>query len=130
MNQKELDSDKSQKSPGRVGWVDALRGVAIVLMIFIHVYRGWSSDTVTALPFYQSTEMFFGFAPTFFLGVVGMSMFLSMNRRDDAFYYVKRGSAVFVGGFSLNIVTFQSGRFNIFHIIGLSIILIAIIREL
>ncbi|MGY5874305.1 MAG: heparan-alpha-glucosaminide N-acetyltransferase domain-containing protein [Candidatus Thorarchaeota archaeon] len=130
MNQQESDSDNIPTKKSRIGWVDALRGIAIVLMIFIHIYRGWAEESVSELPFYLPSEIFLGFAPTFFLGVVGMSLFLSMNKREDTAYYVKRGVGLFVGGFSLNIASLQPERFNIFHIIGLAILVIALIRAM
>ena len=105
----------------RLGWVDALRGIAIVQMVAVHVYGVWSSSSY----FYLPIAMPLGLAPVFFLAVVGMSMNISLARRGVTAYHWKRGLAIVAGGFSLAISAMYPEGFNIFHIIGAAILLLA-----
>ena len=114
----------------RVHWVDALRGIAIFMMIMVHLYNSWAEVSISnssSLPLYV---YLLGMAPAFFLAVVGMSMFLSLRRRGTSLYHLKRGAWLFIGGFSLGMATIQPQIFGIFQIIGFSIILIDLFHRL
>lgn len=123
-------SDVSERTNSRIQWIDALRGFPIVLMICVYVYRGWALEGVTPPEFYYGIEMFLGFAPTFFLTVVGMSMYLSLNRQGPTKYHWKRGLMIFIGGFSISLVAMAPYKFNIFHIIGICILVITTLKTL
>lgn len=130
MTEDQLVPDISERMSARVLWIDALRGFAIVLMICVHVYRGWALEGVAPPEFYYGIEMFLGFAPTFFLAVVGMSMYMSLNRRGPTKYHWKRGLLIFIGGFSISLVAMAPYKFNIFHIIGICILVITTLKTL
>lgn len=116
--------------------IDALRGIAILMMIAYHVlfdltYFGFTSTDLNALPIL----LFLYPIGTLFLLLVGISLTLSYNRVKHTLTtsqlrgkYLKRGSSIFGLGLLITLVTWiypHTGFiiFGILHCIGLSILL-------
>ena len=114
----------------RVHWLDALRGIAILMMIMVHIFNTWAKVSISNSSSVPLFVYILGMAPAFFLGVVGMSMFLSLKNRGRSSYQLKRGIWLFIGGFSLGLATLQPQIFGIFQIIGISVILLYLLNPL
>jgi len=116
--------------------IDALRGIAILMMIAYHilfdlVYFGFTSTDLNAFP----VLVFLYPISTLFLLLVGVSLTLSYNRVKQTFTkrqlrlkYLIRGSSIFGLGLLITLVTWiypHNGFiiFGILHCIGLSILL-------
>jgi len=116
--------------------IDALRGIAILMMITYHVffdlnYFGFTTTDLNALP------VLFYLYPigTMFLLLVGISLTLSYARVQNTLTknqlrikYLKRGSSIFGLGLIITLVTWlypHNGYiiFGVLHCIGLSILL-------
>ena len=112
--------------------IDALRGIAIIMMI--------ASNFVTDLQYfagYASYETFWWvFARTtafIFIFLVGISLTISYSRakqdeKANFWKYFKRGSYIFALGLIITVTTFfflqqDFIRFGVLHLIGISIIL-------
>jgi uncharacterized membrane protein len=118
----------------RLSSIDALRGLAVVLMFFHHfpeyLMRDPYNSDVFILMFLISRLS----APLFLI-VVGISMVLSANNRagrEDkkatVTHYLKRGFVLLLGGALLNVITFSDPmRLNILYTIGLSLIFLSIL---
>ncbi len=115
--------------------VDALRGVAIVMMVIYHLL--WSLWFVRALP---NIVLYAGFWKYFqrttaslFIVLVGISLGISYNRvlkrrgNTDGLWrkFLRRGAVIFGLGVIINIVTqlAQTGfvDFGVLHLIGFSV---------
>jgi peptidoglycan/LPS O-acetylase OafA/YrhL len=113
----------------RLHSIDALRGLAVVLM-FLHHFPKWlmidSDNSVTyALMFIASR-----FSAPLFLLIVGLCLVLSTERKQDKRaaieHTIKKGIFIMLSGFLLNIIIYAPlPELNILHTIGLSMILIA-----
>lgn len=120
--------------PGRLWEVDALRGVAIIMMVIYHLMWDLRGLAGYKINLYQ------GFWHTFqqvdaslFIGLVGVSLTLryhAMQRRGTVRYapYLRRGVSIFAWGVVVGLVTFlfdpsRYVRFGILHLIGFSILL-------
>jgi uncharacterized membrane protein len=109
--------------------IDALRGLAVVLM-FLHHFPKWlmidSDNSVAyALMFIASR-----FSAPLFLLIVGLCLVLSAERKQDKRaaieHTLKKGIFLMLSGFLLNIIIYAPlPELNILHTIGLSMILIA-----
>lgn len=127
------------KNPTQRFWeIDALRGVAIVMMVLVHLrydlvyYGGYRTPLLVSagwVNFARATASIFMF-------LVGVSLTLSFARatkvepgdRQLFAKYLKRGLTVFGWGMVITVVTWVLLRegavyFGILHFIGLSIIL-------
>ena len=121
--------------PTRLWEVDALRGIAIVEMVFFHFvwdlhYFGLYQANVLTGPW----QIFARNIASTFLFVLGVSLTLSYNRaskqrsRSNLFpKYLRRGGQIFGLGLVITVVTyFFIGQgfviFGILHLLGLSII--------
>lgn len=120
--------------PERLWEIDALRGVAIIMMIVyhllwdLHAIGGFSVNIYTGFwHFFQVTTA------SLFTGLVGVGLALRyqvMQKQGSVHYrpFFFRGAAVFSWGVVVGIVTylFDSGmyvRWGILHLIGFSILL-------
>lgn len=120
----------------RIWEIDALRGLAILLMIVFHFVYDLDYLGFASVRMYSGFWYYFWIViPTLFLLLVGISLTLSYNRarkkhrRRTAFFkYLKRGAKVFGFGLIITAVTYVflprgTVLFGILHLIGVSIIL-------
>ncbi len=121
----------------RLWEVDALRGVAIVMMVIYHLLWDLAGlggyDIAVRSGFWHIWQMT---TASLFTGLVGLSLTLSYNRErqthpTDSLWskYVLRGLTIFTWGVVIGVVTYVAlgvdyyVRFGILHLIGLSIII-------
>jgi len=128
----------NSKAYQRLWEVDALRGVAIIMMALVHlrydfVYYGGYRAALLVAPFWPN---FARATASIFMFLVGVSLTLSYARAkrsghgDSLLFlkYLKRGLVVFGWGMVITVVTWLLLRdgavyFGILHFIGVSIIL-------
>jgi len=128
----------NSKANQRIWEVDGLRGVAIVMMVLVHlrydlVYYGGYRAALLVAPFWPN---FARTTASIFMFLVGVSLTLSYARARDRdqggrplfLKYLKRGLVVFGWGMVITLVTWLLLRegavyFGILHFIGVSIIL-------
>lgn len=126
--------DYYTKNKFRVWEVDFMRGIAIILMVFLHVI--WSAEFFGIYSFNLSPFVLMliqRFTAGTFLFLVGVSLVLSYSRIKDAAVniykkYFLRGLKIFGYGMIISIATvILSGRllvtFGVLHLIGVGIIL-------
>lgn len=121
------------QSRSRVAFLDAVRGVALVLMVVNHTARWWLGDAMEPgrSHLVYATVILPG---AMFLFLVGFSLPLSRAGRpvakpwsDAVWKWVRRGAGIIATGLLLNVVVFPedppwSGR--VLHTIGLSVMLL------
>ena len=127
------------KNPTQRFWeIDALRGVAIVMMVLVHLrydlvyYGGYRTPLLVSAGWVNFARV----TASMFMFLVGVSLTLSFARatkgepgdRQLFAKYLKRGLTVFGWGMVITVVTWVLLRegavyFGILHFIGLSIIL-------
>jgi len=136
----QLKLDKSvlhlhKQISGRFVELDMLRGLAIFLMIFLHVL--WDLDYFGLFPLDRELYQYSRIVPILFLLLVGTCLVVSANRKDhksiqDRWIYEKhlmmRGLKIFSLGMVLTSISMivLPGRpvlFGVLHCIGLSIVL-------
>jgi len=113
----------------RLWQVDALRGVAILMMVVYHLVwdlrglGGYDINVYTGFWHYfqQATA-------SLFTGIVGVSLTLSHRQAAGWGRYLRRGALIFSWGLVVGFVTFlfdppRYVRFGILHLIGVSIML-------
>lgn len=122
---------------GRLWEIDALRGVAIVMMVVYHLLWDLASlggyDIALRTGFWSWWQIV---TASLFTGLVGLSLTLSYNRERQTHpagslwpKFIIRGLTIFTWGLVIGVVTFLAlgtgyyVRFGILHLIGLSIIL-------
>ena len=116
--------------------IDALRGIAILMMIIYHVLFDLNYFGFTTTDLYSFPVLVFLYpVGTLFLLLVGISLTLSYNRVKNTltknqlrFKYLRRGSIIFGLGLLITAVTWVYPHdgfivFGVLHCIGLSIIL-------
>ena len=116
----------------RLWEIDALRGLAVVLMIFFHLmwdlqYFGLYQGNVLDRPW----QWFARSIGSTFIFVMGASLTLSYHRAGSAVSWVKylrRGGQIFGWGLVITVATYffignEFVVFGILHLIGLSIVL-------
>ncbi len=124
---------------------DLLKGIAIVLMILVHVVEKFSTDKVLNSEG-GKLVLFLGGPPVAPVFMIIMGYFIASSNQTTSML-VQRGLGLFVGGFLLNIaintnlfIAINKGAFSldplpylfgvdIFHFAGLSMVLIALIRK-
>ena len=109
--------------------LDALRAIAIIMMVVFHLL--WDLNYFG----FTNAEMYFGFwgiwqkiTAGLFLLLVGIVLNISWNRRKNALHFLKRGIVIFCGGLLITAFTLiafpeQFIYFGVLHLIGVSIIL-------
>ena len=123
---------KNNKSSNRFIELDILRGIAIALMVFLHIL--WDLDYFGVIPLNRNIYQIQFICPILFLILVGICLSVGYNKRHDQKnydihkYLIKRGFKIFSLGILLTIITmiFINDRpifFGILHCIGISIIL-------
>lgn len=121
----------------RLWEIDALRGVAILMMVVYHLLWDLASlggyDITLRSGFWSWWQIV---TASLFTGLVGLSLTLSYNRERESrptgslwSKYAIRGLTIFTWGLVIGLVTYLAlgtgyyVRFGILHLIGLSIIL-------
>lgn len=116
--------------------IDALRGIAVVMMIIFHLVFDINYFNIISIPVSFGFWRFFACLTAFlFLFIVGVSLTISgahaaaiLPRKDYILKYVKRGAFIMALGFGITLVTLvlvPEGMivFGILHLIGLSVML-------
>jgi len=119
----------------RRAYLDALRGVAIVLMVVNHTGRWWMDGSMRWERYWLIYATMLLAAPIF-LFLVGYCLALSVHRSaevegrsawDLLRRYSGRGARIVVAGWALNLLVLQDPVFNggVLQTIGLTVILLA-----
>src|SRR5689334_15993286 len=117
----------------RIWEIDALRGVAVILMIYFHLmwdlqFNGMSQVNVFSAPW----QFFARSIGTTFTFLLGLSLYLVSTRLPNQAtlwrYSLRRGGTIFAMGMVVTIATFFAlgddyVRFGILHLLGLTLIL-------
>ena len=98
----------------RLPEIDALRGIAIIMMIAFHILYDLNYFTSTGINLDSGAGMLLGRATaTMFLGIVGISLTLSYSRIKSAFSklkiykkFIKRGTTIFAIGLLITAITY------------------------
>lgn len=114
----------------RIAWLDALRGLAILLMVVYHLlfdleYLGIADTAIGSLPL----MIFQRSIGTLFLLLVGISLTVSESRNKEGYgKYVKRASGLFAVALIISLATWiypHEGfiKFGIIHLIAVSVLI-------
>jgi uncharacterized membrane protein len=120
----------------RLWEIDALRGLAVVLMIVFHGmwdlhYVGWSQVDVFSLPW----QIFARSIGTLFILLMGLSLRISAARMADQqmlwHYAMRRGGLLFGLGMAISLGSYlllgaSYVRFGILHLLGSALLLAAL----
>ena len=66
---------------GRRGYLDWLRGVAVLIMVEAHTFDAWTAPADRATPFYRFFILIGGFGAPAFLFLAGVALSLAMGSR-------------------------------------------------
>jgi uncharacterized membrane protein len=130
-----------EKSARIVG-IDLARGLAVVLMIQTHAFDGWVRPEERAGPAFQFTRLLGNLPLPLFLSLAGLSLGIQVRRaattgtdaRKLREGLLRSGARVLGWGYGLNILYAALDgarglptllRFDVLHVIGLSIMLLA-----
>lgn len=119
--------------PGRAREVDALRGVAILMMVLYHLLWDLQGLGSFAIDVYRGFWHYFQLTTaSLFTGIVGVSLVLryqSLAQHGQPTYapFLQRGVQIFSWGIVVGIVTYLFEpsfyvRFGILHLIGFAVI--------
>lgn len=131
-----MEMEKVRRDNVRLWEVDAVRGIAVVLMIIYHfiydlTFFGAYATDIYATPW----QVFARSIGTTFITILGVSLTLRYHRLEQKLgrrqlyrAYVKRGVTLFAWGMVITVVTyfFVGNRFVVFgilHLLGVSMIL-------
>jgi uncharacterized membrane protein len=113
----------------RLAYLDAARGVALVLMVVNHTARYWLADDLAPWPLIYVTTS--GAGPTF---VFLVGFVLPMSYRASAHPVrraVERAAALFAAGYALNLVLWPHQPLlgsNVLHTIGIAVLVALVAR--
>ena len=104
---------------GRLRYLDWLRGVSVLLMIFAHTFDAWSLPAEKARPVYRFVMVVGGMAAPLFLFLAGTAVALAaasrmrrgLSSRDAARSVEGRGWQVFLYAFLFRLQSFVLGGF-------------------
>lgn len=123
----------------RVTSIDALRGIAVLLMVEQHLgYWLWKPPPGMIdfydYPFLLSFNALGGFAAPIFVTLAGLGMvfFEERHERVDSIL-VRRGCIILLMGYLLNLITpswFSCGSWYVLHMIGFALIIAPLFRRL
>lgn len=115
-----------------MGFIDALRGVAVLLMIAQHVSL-WVCAQSHGSVFILMTGALGGLSAPFFVTLSGMGATLLSERRDRPdFLLVTRGVMILGFGYIMNLLTphwFSPGSWYVLHMIGTALITAPLLRR-
>jgi len=120
-------------STERIAGLDALRGLAVILMLEQHLGKWlWEVPWINIRaivhrhPILIGSNAVGGLAAPLFIMLAGIgAALLVKNRRDSAGMLVKRGIIIMIMGYVLNLITpawFSSLSWYVLHLIGFSIL--------
>lgn len=120
---------KTKIMKSRVGFIDELRGLCIILMVLYHLFFDLVYIYGVNIPIFSSMQM--DFLRDFFAGVFifisGVSCRFSHNN-------IKRGAICFLIGMALTLITIflmpdQAIKFGILHLLGICMILFGLLKK-
>ncbi|MBI2525920.1 MAG: DUF1624 domain-containing protein [Candidatus Rokubacteria bacterium] len=126
----------ARPASGRLVFLDALRGFALVFMVVNHTGRWWQ-DRSMGWPWYYSIYVTMAVAAPTFLFLVGFCLPLSLGKvrgrvteqlLPTLWKYAKRGGRIILAGLLLNVLVFPEDPFwnnGVLQTIGLGIIVAA-----
>jgi peptidoglycan/LPS O-acetylase OafA/YrhL len=127
------------KPSDRLIYIDALRGLAILLMVQDHAFDWWLRAEFHPTPWGRVTEFFGTFAAPLFLFLMGVSLALSAEKRLQrgvpvhqlAIAQLRRGLFLVLTGYALTWLTFYNGHnlaemsaVDVLHCLGLSMMIL------
>jgi len=100
----------SRRARERLVFLDALRGLALILMVLNHTGRWWQ-DRVMGWPRYYSIYLTMAVAAPVFIFLVGFCLPLSRTHAEERalltlWKYAKRGGRLILAGLLLNLLVF------------------------
>lgn len=117
----------------RIGFIDALRGVAVLFMIAQHVSL-WVCAQSHGSVFILMTGALGGLSAPFFVTLSGMgAILLSERRHRPDHLLVIRGGMIMGLGYVMNLLTphwFSMGSWYVLHMIGAALIAAPLLRRL
>jgi uncharacterized membrane protein len=130
--------------PGRLGYVDWMRGLAVLLMFQTHAYDSWLAPAFRHESFYRWSRFAGGYPAVLFLFLAGLSLALVAEARiahgatpaSAALEGARRGAEVFGYGLLFSLSMFTTGGFSrpadllrvdILNCIGLSMIVASLV---
>jgi uncharacterized membrane protein len=127
------DAPARPAGAGRLVFLDALRGFALIFMVLNHTGRWWQ-DRVMGWPRYYGIYVTMAIAAPIFLFLVGFCLPLSKAREDTRplpmlWKYTKRGARLVLAGLLLNVLVFPEDPIysnGVLQTIGLGIVVAAI----
>ena len=115
------------KRYNRSHWLDAIRGVAIIMMVVFHFFYDLTLFGLAEIPIYSSTGwiVFRFIILSSFLGTVGVSLYLHHQRGINYSAYARRVMFITINAWAITLVTYimlteQYVFFGILHLIALS----------
>lgn len=117
----------------RLRHIDALRGLAVCLMIEQHLGI-WTADHIYRYPLLYCLNGLGGMAAPLFVTLAGFGAVLTVNRHaSSARVFLLRGLMIMGFGYLLNLLVpswFSPGSFYVLHLIGAALLLTPVLRRL
>jgi uncharacterized membrane protein len=114
----------------RLAYLDAARGVALVLMVVNHTARYWATDDLARWPLVYLTTSAAGPAFLFLVGfVLPLSYRASAHPMRRA---IERAAVLFAAGYVVNIILWPQQPLlgsNVLHTIGVAVLVAALVRR-
>ena len=126
-----------KKTSHRFPELDALRGCAIILMVFLHIL--WDLDYFGIMPLNHDLYQIQFICPFLFLLLVGICLSVSYGKAHEGYTIhsrlLLRGFKIFLLGVALSVITFivfpdRPIIFGVLHCIGCSIMLSVVFLRL
>jgi len=124
-------------STERLHWLDSLRGVAIIMMVFFHIFFDLEYLNLYPSDLFSGFWLYFGnFVRFSFLGILGFSIYLSYKNRLPYSNFLRhqfwRAVKLFGIAMLITLVTFifipgDFIRFGVLHLISIGIILTSLL---
>lgn len=124
----------------RIKYIDALRGLAVILMVQQHLQswlwsKQWLSYGITfpQHPFILSLNFLGNFSAAIFLIVAGFGSAVLYDNNTSKIQFFKRGLFILLCGYLLNVITphwFKPGSWYILHTMGLAYIISPLLNRI